>query len=64
MSRLPQFDRRRLRIRPLDERNHDVPYSSLMALDEPPLPLEPAALRDLKTLGERLVAARDAVLRR
>jgi hypothetical protein len=59
MSRLPQFDRSRLRIRPLDERNHDVSHASLLALHDPPLPLEPAAQRDITLLGQRLVAARE-----
>lgn len=58
MSTFPQFDRSRLRIKPLDERNHDLSHKSLLALeDEPPPPCE-SAMRDLATLGQRLVCAR------
>jgi hypothetical protein len=58
MSRLPQFDRSRLRIRPLDERTHDVSHTTVLALDAPPLPLERPAMQDLALLGHRLVAAK------
>jgi hypothetical protein len=58
MTMFPQFDRGRLCIKPLDERQHDVLHASLLALDHKPLPLGEFAMRDLATLGERLVQAR------
>lgn len=59
MSMFPQFDRSRLCIKPLDERQHDVLHSSLLALDHHPSPLGESAMRDLATLAERLLEARD-----
>ncbi|RIK84197.1 MAG: hypothetical protein DCC68_02080 [Planctomycetota bacterium] len=56
----PQFDRSRLLIKPLVERTHDLPHSTLLALDEIPPPLGDKAMRDLATIGSRLVAAREA----
>jgi hypothetical protein len=58
MSRFPQFDRSRLLIKPLDERIHDLAHASLLELDASPEPLGDSTMRDLATLGERLVAAR------
>jgi hypothetical protein len=58
MSELPQFDRSQLRIRPLDERTHDISHTSLLSLDDPPLPMDETALQDLAELGKRLVRAR------
>lgn len=54
----PQFDRSRLVIKPLRERTHDLAHDTLLALDELPPPLGEPAMRDLSTLGARLVAAR------
>jgi len=54
----PQFDPRRLQIKPLDQRVHDLQHASLLALDDVPAPLEDAAMRDLATLGERLSQAK------
>ncbi|MCA9153998.1 MAG: hypothetical protein KDA38_04390 [Planctomycetales bacterium] len=54
----PQFDPTRLIIRPLDERQHDLSIERHLPLDELPAELEPAAMRDLAILGERLVQAR------
>ncbi|MEZ6112547.1 MAG: hypothetical protein R3C99_16265 [Pirellulaceae bacterium] len=54
----PQFDPTRLIIRPLDERQHDLSIERHLPLDELPTELEPAAMRDLAILGERLVQAR------
>jgi hypothetical protein len=54
----PQFDRSRLKIKPLDERKHDLFLSSLLELEDEPERLPAAAMSDLATLGERLVAAR------
>jgi hypothetical protein len=59
-SILPQFDRNRLLIKPLHERQHDVPYSHMLAIDDLPGELSPQAMQDLATLGERLVKARAA----
>src|SRR6516165_6040507 len=53
----PQFDRSRLRVRPLAERQHDLDLSSLLPLDAPPPALDHPAL---PALGRRLVAARRA----
>ncbi|MFV1964434.1 MAG: hypothetical protein ACC628_03355 [Pirellulaceae bacterium] len=58
MSLFPQFDPNRLLIKPLDERSHDVAHSSLLTLDDEPPALGSAAMRDLATLGQRLVQAR------
>jgi len=54
----PQFDRSRLRIRPLAERQHDLSHATLLALEEPPEALPDAALADLRVLGRRLCDAR------
>lgn len=56
----PQFDRSRLKIKPLAERQHDVERSSLLPLNHVPAPLAPADMAHLATLGSRLVAARRA----
>lgn len=56
---LPQFDRDRLLIKPLAERQHDLAHSSLLALDDLPPELSQAGMRDLAILGERLVRARE-----
>jgi hypothetical protein len=54
----PQFDRSRLTIKPLAERQHDVPYERLLALDDVPPPLDDAAMDAIAVLGQRLQAAR------
>lgn len=54
----PQFDRSRLQIKPLDERIHDIQHDSLLQLDHQPEDLGAAEMKDLATLGGRLVAAR------
>lgn len=53
------FDRSRLIIKPLAERQHDLPHSSLLPLDAVPEPLDDASERNLAILGQRLVAARE-----
>jgi hypothetical protein len=55
---LPQFDRNRLLIKPLSERKHDIAYSSLLPLDHQPAPLAPMDADHIRTLGERLAAAK------
>jgi hypothetical protein len=54
----PQFNRDRLQIKPLQERKHDLEHSWLLGLDDLPPPLGSPAMRDLETLGGRLVTAR------
>jgi hypothetical protein len=53
----PQFDRSRLRIKPLTDRKHDLTLAHLLPLDATPLPFEHTAM---PLLGKRLVAAREA----
>jgi len=52
----PMFDRSRLRIRPLAERQHDLDLSCLVPLDAPPPAFAHPALPEL---GRGLVAARE-----
>src|SRR5436305_8305925 len=52
----PQFDRARLRIKPLAERHHDLTLAHLLELETAPPPFDHPAL---PVLGERIVAARD-----
>jgi hypothetical protein len=56
----PQFDRSRLRIKPLAERQHDVTLVSLLPLDHQPPPLGHDEMAAVATLGQRLVAARQS----
>jgi hypothetical protein len=51
----PSFDRSRLRIQPLSQREHDLDLSVVLPLDAPPPPFEHAAL---SILGRRLVEGR------
>lgn len=60
MGRYPQFDRSRLLVKPLDQRQHDIQHQSLLALDELPPPLEAEDMQTLGLLGQRLVQARSA----
>ena len=60
MSRYQQFDRSRLQIKPLAERQHDIAHLSLLPLAHEPAALAPDAMNSLYTLGARLVAARAA----
>lgn len=54
----PQFDRNRLKIKPLHERQHDLFHNRLLDMDDEPERLGVEEMRDLATLGERLVAAK------
>jgi hypothetical protein len=54
----PQFDRNRLKIKPLHDRQHDLAHSTLLELDEQPPRLDARTMRDLDVIGERLAAAR------
>lgn len=56
----PRFDRSRLKIKPLAERDHDIEQSSLLPLDAVPEPLDDDDMKTVATLGKRLVAARTA----
>lgn len=55
----PQFDRNRLIIKPLRERQHDLAIAHQLPLDAVPTPIDEQSLRVLDILGERLVAARE-----
>jgi hypothetical protein len=57
MSRYTLFDRSRLLLRPLAEREHDMHLDSVMALDAP---VQPFTDPNLPVLAERIVAARKA----
>jgi hypothetical protein len=54
----PQFDRDRLKIKPLQERQHDLFHNRLLELDEEAERLGAEEMRDVATLGTRLVAAK------
>ena len=56
---LPQFDRTRLHIKPLAERQHDLSIAQQLPLAELPPLLEPRAMADIAELGRRIVAARE-----
>jgi hypothetical protein len=56
----PQFDRSKLLVKPLAERVHDLPISTLLELHARPAPLDEAGMSAISTLGRRLVAAREA----
>ena len=53
----PQFDRSRLKLKPLAERVHDYPVSGWAALDDP---VPPYPSEDLRALAQAIVAARRA----
>jgi hypothetical protein len=54
---LPSFDRSRLIVRPLAERQHDIAVSQQLALDELPPPLPAKAMADIAELGRRMAQA-------
>jgi hypothetical protein len=54
----PQFDRSRLRLRPLAERQHDLSLSSFLPLDACPEPLAGDAMESIGVLARRLVEAK------
>jgi hypothetical protein len=56
---LPSFDRSRLLIKPLAERQHDLSIAQQLPLDELPPPLEERAMTDIAEIGRRMAAARD-----
>ena len=56
----PQFDRGKLLIKPLSERQHDIQHASLLDLDHQPDRLSEPDTQSVATLGRRLVDARQA----
>lgn len=54
----PQFDRDRLSIQPLNQRQHDLSHSSLLALDELPAPLDEENMQSLAAIGVRMAQAK------
>jgi hypothetical protein len=54
-SKYPTFDRSRLLVKPLAERQHDLQLSNWLALDEAPLPYQHPQLADI---AARVVAAK------
>lgn len=54
----PQFDRSKLLIKPLAERQHDLAHSHLLKLDELPPLLAPRGMHNLQQIGAQLVAAK------
>jgi hypothetical protein len=58
----PQFDRSRLSIKPLAQRQHDLDHAALLPLSpadtEASSPLSVAALRDIVVIGRRMADAR------
>jgi hypothetical protein len=55
---LPQFDRSRLQIKPLAERQHDIQHKDLLPLDHQPPPLGAEEMESIGILGQRLAAAK------
>jgi hypothetical protein len=55
----PEFDRSRLIIKPLGQRQHDLSIDMQLPLDAPPATLDDESLRIIDLLGERLIAARE-----
>ncbi len=60
MPAFPQFDRSRLKIRPLDERTHDLSIDTLLPLDKLEAGLLEASAADLDKIADRVAKARAA----
>jgi hypothetical protein len=56
---LPTFDRSRLIIKPLAERQHDLSIDRQLPLEELPPPLEGKAMADIAELGRRMARAKE-----
>ena len=56
---LPTFDRSRLVIKPLAERQHDITIDQQLALDALPPPLDERAMGDIAELGRRMARAKE-----
>ncbi len=54
----PLFDRDRLLIKPLGERQHDLSHASLLPLDAAPDALPDQQMRSIERLGEQMIKAR------
>jgi len=54
----PDFDRNRLIIKPLAERQHDLSVAQQLLLDETPRLLDERAMADVAEIGRRMAAAR------
>ena len=54
-----RFDRERLRIKPLSERQHDLSIDRMMPLDAEPEPLPSQSVESLRSVAVRIVAARN-----
>lgn len=59
-SKYPVFDRSRLHIRPLAERNHDIDLGYLLRLDDNPGEIDEAHRGGLQTAAARLASRGDA----
>jgi hypothetical protein len=55
---LPSFDRNRLLIQPLAERQHDLSIAQQLPLVELPPPLEERAMADVAEIGRRMAEAK------
>ncbi len=58
MTPYPLFDRSRLKIEPLANREHDLFHESFLPLDYRPQDLDPDTMRALAQVGRRMVHAR------
>jgi hypothetical protein len=56
---LPTFDRSKLLVKPLAERQHDLSIDQQLGLDEFPPPLDERAMADIAQLGRRMAAAKE-----
>ena len=56
---LPTFDRSRLIVKPLAERQHDLSIAAQLPLEELPPPLDSRAMASIAELGRRMAAARE-----
>jgi hypothetical protein len=54
----PVFDRKRLKLRPLAERIHDMSIKNLLAVDAPAPPIAANRLQSIRNLAARIKAAR------
>ncbi len=59
MPMYPQFDRSRLVLKPLAERDHDLSHSTLLELDDRQDALDDVSMARIKTIGQRMVKARE-----
>src|SRR5262245_1141571 len=55
---LPTFDRSKLLIKPLAERQHDLSIEQQLPLDALPPPLDERAMADITEIGRRMAQAK------